>query len=79
MAVIERLHATYGKRIAQLEALVLKLQARIEALEAENARLRKDSSSSHKPPSSDIVKPPPSARRRSKRRRIGAQPGHPRH
>ena len=66
-------------RVAQLEALVPKLQARIEALEAENARLRKDSSNSHKPPSSDIVKPPPPARRRGKKRRIGAQPGHPRH
>jgi len=67
-------------RVAQLEVLVLKLQARIEALEAENARLRKDSSNSHKPPSSDIVKPPPPpTRRRGKKRRIGGQPGHPRH
>ena len=65
MAVIERLHATYGKRIAELEARI--------------ARLEKNSSNSHKPPSSDIVKPPPSARRRGKKRRIGAQPGHPRH
>jgi transposase len=62
-----------------LEALVLKLQARIEALEAENARLRKDSSNSHKPPSSDIVKPPPATQRHGKKRRIGGQPGHPRH
>ena len=38
MALTERLHATYGKHIAELEALVLKLQGRIEALEAENAR-----------------------------------------
>ena len=66
-------------RVAQLEALVLKLQARIEALEAENARLRKDSSNSHKPPSSDIVKPPPPARPGGKKRSIGGQPGHPRH
>ena len=66
-------------RVGQLEALVLKLQARIEVLEAENARLRKDSSNSHRPPSSDIVKPPPPAARRGKKRKIGGQPGHPRH
>jgi len=78
MAVIKRLQAAYGKRIAELEELVSKLQARIEGLEAENARLRKDSSNSSKPASSDIVKPPPPARRRGKKRRIGAQPGHPR-
>ena len=50
MPIIEQLHATYGKRITELEGLVLKLQGRIEALEAENARLRKDSSNSRKPP-----------------------------
>ena len=65
--------------MAQLEALVPKLQVRIEALEAEKARLRKDSSNSHKPPSSDIVKPKPPKARRGKKRRIGGQPGHPRH
>ena len=58
---------------------MLKLQARIEALEAENARLRRDSSNSHKPPSSDIVKPSPPAPPHGKRRSIGGQPGHPRH
>jgi len=66
-------------RVAQLDGLVVKLQGRIEALEAENARLRKDSSNSHKPPSSDIVKPPPPGPRRGKKRRIGGQPGHARH
>jgi len=66
-------------RVAELEALVPKLQARIEALETENARLRKNSSNSHKPPSSDIVKPPPATRRHGKKRRIGGQPGHSRH
>ena len=60
-------------RVAQLEAIVVKLQARIEVLEAENARLRKDSSNSHKPPSSDIVKPSPPARRHGRKRRIGGQ------
>ncbi len=66
-------------RVAQLEALVVKLQVRIEALEAENARLRKDSSTSHKPPSSDVTKPPRAAPRRGKKPKIGGQPGHPRH
>jgi len=65
MALIEELHSSYGKRIAELEARI--------------ARLEKDSSNSHKPPSSDIVKPPPPARRHGKKRRIGGQPGHPRH
>jgi len=64
MALIEHLHAMYGKRIAELEARI--------------ARLEKDSSNSHKPPSSDIVKPPAKPRR-GKKRRIGGQPGHPRH
>ena len=66
-------------RIAELEAIVLKLTARIEALEAENARLRRNSSNSHKPPSSDIVRPKPPAPPRGKKRRIGGQPGHRRH
>ena len=65
MALIQELHATYGKRIAELEARI--------------ARLERNSSNSHKPPSSDIVKPPPPARRHGKKRRIGGQPGHPRH
>jgi transposase len=71
-----------------------RLQARVDALEAELAALkqvvaqlgqqlaaaRKDSSTSSKPPSSDIVKPPkpPPPEGRDKRR-IGGQPGHPKH
>jgi len=58
---------------------VPQLQGRIEALETENARLRRDSSNSHKPPSSDIVKPRPSARAHGAKRSIGGQRGHPRH
>jgi transposase len=61
---------------------VAPLKARIAELEAEIARLKKNSSTSSKPPSSDIVKPPrsapPGGKRRGKRRR-GGQPGHARH
>src|SRR3954449_10911313 len=71
-----------------------RLQARVDALEAELAALkqivaqlsqqlaaaRKDSSTSSKPPSSDIVKPPKATPPQGQdRRRIGGQPGHPKH
>jgi transposase len=71
-----------------------RLQARVDALEAEIAALkqmvaelsrqlavaRKDSSTSSKPPSSDIVKPPkPPPSTGQDRRRAGGQPGHPKH
>ena len=71
-----------------------RLQARVDALEAELAALkevvaqlgrqlaaaRKDSSTSSKPPSSDIVKPPkPPPPQGQDRRRVGGQPGHPKH
>lgn len=69
LATIERLE----KRIAEQDR-------RIEALEAELAKARTNSSTSSKPPSSDIVKPPkpPTSQGAAKRRR-GGQPGHPRH
>jgi transposase len=72
----------------------LRLQARVDALEAELVALkqgvaqlaqqlasaRKDSSTSSKPPSSDIVKSPkPPPPEGQDRRRIGGQPGHPKH
>jgi transposase len=71
-----------------------RLQARVDALEAELAALkqvvsqlgqqlaaaRKDSSTFSKPPSSDLVKPPkPPPPEGQDRRRIGGQPGHPKH
>jgi transposase len=55
------------------------LQARIAELEAEVARLKKNSSNSSKPPSSDIVKPPKPALPAGAKRKIGGQPGHERH
>jgi transposase len=66
--------------VAPLRAEIAQLKARIQELETENARLKKNSSTSSKPPSSDIVKPPPappSSGKRKKRR--GGQPKHPRH
>src|SRR5512143_3217655 len=71
-----------------------RLQARVDALEAELAALkkvvaqlgqhlaaaRKDSSTSSKPPSSDLVKPPkPPPPEGQERRHAGGQPGHPKH
>src|SRR5512138_747457 len=71
-----------------------RLQARVDALEAELAALkqvvaqlgqqlaaaRKDSSTSSKPPSSDIVKPPkPPPPQGQDQRHIGGQPGHPKY
>src|SRR3954465_1015356 len=71
-----------------------RLQARVDALEAELAALkqivvqlsqqlaaaRKDSSTASKPPSSDIVKPPKSPPPEGQdQSRIGGQPGPPKH
>lgn len=56
------------------------LLARVAQLEAEVARLKKNSGNSSKPPSSDIVKPPkPEASKHKGKRSIGGQPGHARH
>ncbi len=67
---------------AELIAVILRLEERVAELEAENAKLRKNSSTSSKPPSSDIVKPPkpkPKGKRKKQRRKIGGQEGHPKH
>jgi transposase len=60
---------------------VAPLKARIAELEAEVARLKKNSTTSSKPPSSDIIKPPRPKGVGGKRgkRRAGGQPRHPRH
>lgn len=52
------------------------LWARIGELEAEVARLKKNSSNSSKPPSSDIVAPPKPPAPGGGQRKIGGQPGH---
>lgn len=74
--------AARDQRIADLEALVAKLIARIEALEAENrelkARLSQNSTNSSKPPSTD----PPGTDRQTKPstgRKPGGQLGHKPH
>ena len=64
-----------------IDAAAAPLRARIAELEAEIARLKKNSSTSSKAPSSDIVKPPKQTGKpgRPKKRKIGGQPGHERH
>jgi transposase len=74
----QQVQALIDKAVAEA---VGPLQARIAELEAEIARLNKNSSTSSKPPSSDIVKPPPPppAGGKGKKRGRGGQPRHPRH
>ena len=66
-------------RCIQLEESVRTLTERVEALEAELARSKTDSSNSSKPPSSDIVKPSKAAPQAEGKRKQGAQRGHTRH
>lgn len=74
LAVIRRLE----KRIDEQDVLIAAKDKCIAELEAEVAKLRKNSSTSSKPPSSDIVKSRPEGEnaRRGKRKQ-GGQPGHP--
>ena len=66
-----------------MRALVGELMSRLEALEAENAELRRqlglNSQNSSKPPSSDspFDKPAPKSLRGTSGRKPGGQPGHP--
>ena len=66
--------------IKRLEKRIAEQNQPIAGLEAEVARLRKNSCTSSKRPSSDIVKPrkPPKANGGDKRAK-GGQPGHPKH
>lgn len=71
-------------RERELWTLIGELRAKIVGLEAEVARLKKNSSNSSEPPSSDIVKPPKppvpgAASGGVGKRKIGGQPGHARH
>ena len=63
--------------IAAQQEQIARLLERIRQLEAEIARLKKNSSNSSKPPSSDIVKPLKILGRLGKKRKGGAQHGHP--
>ena len=69
----------HSNDISILKDLVVKLLARIEELEAENAELRlrlnQNSKNSHKPPSSDGLAKKP-AFTQSKGNKTGGQPGH---
>ncbi len=64
----------------ELLAIIARLEKRIEDLENELVKARKNSSNSSKPPSSDILKPPKSAKPKDgKKGKRGGQPGHPKH
>jgi transposase len=71
--------------VAPLLVRIAELEKRVVELEAENARLKKNSSNSSKPPSSDITRPPPSkggsggSGGSAKKRHIGGQEGHAKH
>ena len=74
--LIEELRAIIADQAAQLK----KQATRIEQLELELAKAKKDSSTSSKPPSSDLIKPKPKPKRPGPRKkpRKGGQPGHQR-
>jgi transposase len=76
------------RKIEQLEGVVAEqattieeLAQRVDELEHQLAKARKDSSNSSKPPSSDIVKKPKGqgGGRRKGERKPGGQKGHPKH
>ena len=62
--------------IAELREQIKMLLKRIQHLEDEVSRLKKDSGNSSKTPSSDIVKPLKVIRRMGAKRKRGGQPGH---
>ena len=65
--------------VEQQQAQIRQLTQRVEQLEDQIARLKKNSSNSSKPPSSDIVAPPAPTPPRGKKRKRGGQAGHRRH
>jgi len=74
---IERLE----KRVAEQDVIITRLTERLDQLETELAKARKNSGNSSKPPSSDIVKPikPAGKKTRRKKRKPGGQAGHAKH
>ena len=76
-SVIKRCMDEKDKIIAELRQQIATLLKRIQHLEDEVARLKKNSHNSSKPPSSDIVKPKkPDAKPGRKKRKRGGQHGH---
>ncbi len=65
--------ASKDEIIADLRRLVEKLTKRIEELELQLAKARKDSSNSSKSPLSDIVEPPKKKGDRRKKAKRGGQ------
>jgi transposase len=74
----DEVHRMIAEAVAEA---IAPLKTRIAELEAEIARLKKNSTTSSKPPSSDIVKPPrpPASGGKRGKRRAGGQLGHARH
>lgn len=68
-----------AEALAPVLARVAEQDQQIAALQAEIARLKKNSSNSSKPPSSDIVKPPKDPPQGGGKRKIGGQRGHAKH
>ncbi len=66
--------------IARQQEVIELLTRRVAELEAEIAKLKKNSATSSKPPSSDIVKPlPKTQKKRKRKRKRGGQFGHRKH
>lgn len=74
----DRKIARLERLVAEQAATIEKMAQRIEQLERQLSKWKKNSSTSSKPPSSDLVKPKKPKGRRGKRK-PGGQPGHAKH